>query len=201
MEIEFLATLSWKWGHRPFSCACLQNVTQCKTRFERHVCLRNPFPPFFFGIPSIHSLLVPEAWASWERQYAPSALQYGRIMPKPSLQLQKKSSLMQRSRGFGHGFVACKICFNIPYTDCAPLWLLQSKLLASVGWKWGCQPFSCRCSDVCKMWCTAETRFVVHVCFRNPFQPFFFGIPSIHSLLVPEAWASWERQYAPSALR
>ena len=26
-----------------------------------HVCLRNPFPPFFLGIKSIHSLLVPEA--------------------------------------------------------------------------------------------------------------------------------------------
>ena len=24
--------------------------------------------------------------------------------------------------------------------------MLQTKFLASVGWKWGCQPFSCRCS-------------------------------------------------------
>ena len=97
-----------------------------------HVCSRNPFPPFFLGIKSIHSLLVPEAWASWERNAPP---------------LQKKTSLMQRSRRVGNGVVACKICFDIPDTDCAPVWLLQTKLLASVGWKWGCQPFSCRCSQ------------------------------------------------------
>ena len=160
-------------------------------RFVVHVCLRNPFPPFFLEIKSIHSLLVPEAWASWERN-APPALQYGRIMPMPSLQLQKKASLMQRSRGFGHGVVACKICFDIPYTDCAPVWLLQTKLLASVGWKWGCQPFSCRCSDVRKMWRTAERRFVVHICLRNPFPPFLLDFQastpySYQKLELPES--------------
>ena len=33
-------------------------------------------------------------------------------MPIPSLQLQEKTCLMQRSRGFGHGVVVCKICYN-----------------------------------------------------------------------------------------
>ena len=33
-------------------------------------------------------------------------------MPIPSLQLQKNTSLMQRSKGFGHGFVVSKICYN-----------------------------------------------------------------------------------------
>ena len=56
-------------------------------RFFRHVCVRNLFPPFLLGFPSIHSL--PEA-GSWERQYAPPVLHYGCIMPIPSLQLQKK---------------------------------------------------------------------------------------------------------------
>ena len=44
-----------------------------------------------------------------------SALHYACIMPIPSLQLQKtveKTCLMQRSRGFGHGFVVSKICYN-----------------------------------------------------------------------------------------
>ena len=160
-----------------------------------HVCLRNPFPPFFLGIKSIHSLLVPEAWASWERN-APPALQYGRIMPMPSLQLQKKTSLMQRSRGFGHGVVACKICFDIPYTDCAPVWLPQTKLLASVGWKWGCQPFSFRCSQNVTH-CRKE---ICSTClFKESFPTIPLGIPSIHSL--PEAWvSSWEPQHAPPAL-
>ena len=57
--------------------------------FFRHVCLRNPFRPLLFGIPSIHSL--PEAWGSWERQYAPPVLHDGCIMPIPLLQLQKKA--------------------------------------------------------------------------------------------------------------
>ena len=68
------------------------------------LCFRSPFPPFLFGIPSLHS--VPEAGGSWERQHAPSALHYGCIMIIPWLQQQqKKTSLMQRSKGFGHGVV------------------------------------------------------------------------------------------------
>ena len=50
-------------------------------------------------------------------------------------------------------------------------------------------------AHVRKMWRTAERRFVQHdghVCQRNPFSPFLFGIPSIHS--------PWEPQHAPSAL-
>ena len=104
VEIDLLATLGWKWGCHPVSCPCWQNVTQCQTRFFRHVCFRNPFLPFLFGIPSIHSLLY--------RQHAPPALHYC-IMPIPPLQLQKRTCLMQRSRGFGHGgVVVSKICYN-----------------------------------------------------------------------------------------
>ena len=89
-------------------------------RFAQHVCLRHIFRPFLFGIPSIYSL--PEA-GSWERQYAPPVLHccciMPRIMPIPSLQLKKKNSLslMQRSRGFGHGVVVSKICY-VQYSDC-----------------------------------------------------------------------------------
>ena len=63
----------------------------------------------------------------------------------PSLRCsrRKKTCLMQRSRGFGHGVVVSKNCYNILIVllcDCC-------KLLASVGWKRGCQPFSCPCSQ------------------------------------------------------
>ena len=76
---------------------------------------------------------------------------------------------MQRSKGFGHGVVVSKICylrtiqwlcprFGLQGIDCAlscDTWLLQTnehlsvvtELLATAGWKWGCQPFSCRCSQ------------------------------------------------------
>ena len=57
------------------------------------------------------------------------------------------------------------------YSDCDPLWLLQTKLLASAGWK---RAVSLSATDVRNMW--------RHVCFRNPFPPFLFGFPSIQSL-------------------
>ena len=37
-------------------------------------------------------------------------------------------------------------------------------------------------ADVRKMWCTAERRFVGHVCFRSSFLPFLWEMQCIHSL-------------------
>ena len=73
---------------------------------------------------------------------------------------EKKTSLMQRSNGFGHGVVVSKICY-VQYSDwlcqgfglcditidCAlscDMWLLQTNepILATVSWKWGRRPFS-----------------------------------------------------------
>ena len=88
-----------------------------ENRFVRHVCLRNPFPPFLFGIPSIQSL--PEVWGSWEQQ---PALNYGCIMPMPSLQVKENTCLMRRSRGFGHGVVVSKICYNAVIVLSVVLW-------------------------------------------------------------------------------
>ena len=113
-----LAKVAWKRCCQPFSCPCSQNVTHCR-KDARHVCLRHPFRPFLFGIPSIHSL--PEA-GSWERPYAPQVLHYGCIMPIPSLQLQKKTCLMQRSRGFGQGVVVTKICYNAVFVLSVVVW-------------------------------------------------------------------------------
>ena len=64
---------------------------------------------------SLHSL--PEAWGSWERQHPPPVLHYACIIPIPTLQLKKKNSLMQSSKGFGHGVVVSKICY-VQYSDC-----------------------------------------------------------------------------------
>ena len=78
-----------------------------KKRFVRHVCLRNPC--LLWNL-SLHSL--PEAWGPWEPQYTPPVLHYACIMPIPSLQLKKKTCLMQRSTAFGHAVVVSKICCN-----------------------------------------------------------------------------------------
>ena len=55
---------------------------------------------------------LPEAWGPWEQQQAPPALLYACIIPIPSLHLQNQTCLMQRSRGFAHGVVLSKICYN-----------------------------------------------------------------------------------------
>ena len=85
-------------------------------------------------------------------------------MPIPSLQLRKKTSLMQRSAGFGHGVVVSKICYNLLIVllcDCC-------KLLAFRGWKRGCQPFSCPRSQSVTH-CRKE---IFHTCLFQEFRPF-----------------------------
>ena len=80
-------------------------------------------------------------------------------MPIPSLQLQKNTCLMERSRWPGHAVVVSKICYNPATTQClcSQLWygyetaanqrtLVEIELLATLPWKWGCQPFRCPCS-------------------------------------------------------
>ena len=120
-------------------------------RFVRHVCLRNPFVQLLLGISIIHSLL--EA-GSWEQQHASPPLHCGCIMPIPSLQLQEKTCLMQRSRGLVTELWSPRIvtmqwlCSQLCYVTAANQWtVVEIELLATVGWKWGCQPFSCRCSQ------------------------------------------------------
>ena len=137
----------------------------------RYVCFR---------IHSRHSVLEFQASTPYQKLEAPesrSMLHQFCIMlvscPSLRCSCRKKTSLMQRSKGFGHGVVVSKICyvqysdcvqwFGLPGIDCAlscDTWLLQTneiqctiiveidkiEILASVGWKWGCQPFSCPCS-------------------------------------------------------
>ena len=137
-----------------------------------HVCLRNPFPLFICGIPSIHSL--PETWASWE--------------PRTFRHLCIKSWLHH-----AHPFVAAaeKTCL-MHISDCVQdldnQWtIVEIEILATVVWKRGCQPFSCRCSQNV-MHCRKE---ICSTClFKESIPTIPLGIPSIHSL--PEAWASWE---------
>ena len=181
-------------------------------RFVWHVCLRNPFPLFLFGFRSLQSL--PEA-GFWEPQYVPPGLHYACIMPIPSLQLKIKTSLMQRSKGFGHGVVVSKICYVI-YSDCVQDLDYRILIVLSVVTRGCCKPMS-NCRDWAfrniglEVWLPAfqppmvskcdalpkGERFVWHVCLRNPFPLFLLGIPSIHS--QPEA-GFWEPQYVPPGL-
>ena len=141
---------------------------------DGHVCQRNPFSPFLFGIPSIHS--------PWEPQHAPPALDFC-IIPK-FVVAEENLSHAEKKRIWAQ---SCGLQKVLQCTDCAPLWLLQTKLLASAGWKRGCEHFSYRCSH-----------HVTTCLFQDPFPPFRFGIPSIHS--QTEDWGPWEGQCAPPIL-
>ena len=127
VEIELFSNSGLKCGCQPFSCWCSQTVTHCR----KEICLRNPFLPFLLGIPSIHALA--EA-SSRERQHAPPVLHGGCKRSHPFVAAAEKACLMQRNRGFGHGVVVA-----------ANQWrTVEIVLLATVGWKWSCQPCSCR---------------------------------------------------------
>ena len=133
VEIELLATVDRKWGCQPFSCPCSQNVTRCQTRFGRHVCLRlrHPFPPFLFGMYSYnlnfyHKLEVPESSeSSTLHQFCTMVASCPSFVGAAE---KDRKSLMQRSRGFCHGVVVSKICYNavivlsvVPYDCCKPM--------------------------------------------------------------------------------
>ena len=152
VEIELLASVGWKWGCQPFSCPSSQFWSTAERRFTRHVCLRHPFRLFHFGIPSIQSL--PEA-GSWERQYAPPVLHCACIMPIPSLYLQKNEPVSCREAKrlvkqlWSPRFVTMQwLCSQLCFVTAAnQRTVVEIELLATVGWKWGCQPFSCPCSQ------------------------------------------------------
>ena len=163
---------------------------------------RNPFPPFLLGIPSIRSLQ--EAWVPETAvRSASSGLCYGCIMPIASLQLQKtveKACLMQRSRGSGHMVMASKICHNVMIVlsvvlcDCQ--WtVVEIECLAIVGSNWGCQPFSCRCSQ-------NVTHCRNEVCSTYLFKASIPAIPFGNSQhpISTRSLSSRERQYVPPAL-
>ena len=73
---------------------------------------------------------------------------------RPFVAVAWKTCLIEISRGFGHGVRVSKICYNeaivllVVPCDCWHQWtIVEIELLATVGWQWGCQPLSCRCSQ------------------------------------------------------
>ena len=113
LQTKLLAAVVWKRGCQPFSCPCAENVTHCRNEICS-TCLskskpKESIPAIPLGERSIHFL--PETWHLRAEARSP-ALLYACIMPIPSLHLQKKTCLMQRSRGCSHRLVVSKICYN-----------------------------------------------------------------------------------------
>ena len=91
LQTKLLAAVVWKRGCQPFSCQSSQNVTHCR----KEICWTSkesiPTIPFW---NSKHP--IPKKGLRFLRaavRSAISALNYGCIMPIPSLQLQKKPAL------------------------------------------------------------------------------------------------------------
>ena len=91
--------------------------------------------------------------------YNLKGLHCGCIMPIPSLQLQENNRLMQRSRGFCHELWSPRF-----------VTIVEIELLATVGWKWGCQPCSCR------VW-QNETHCRKEICWTCLFKESIPAIP------------------------
>ena len=100
-------------------------------------------------------------------------------LPRPIPQLQRSINLVTEL--WPPRFVTMQwLCSQLCCVTAANQWTVVGiKLLATVGWKWGCQPFSCRCSQ---KWLTAQKRFVPHVCPRNPCLLILLWNLSLHSL-------------------
>ena len=149
VEIEFLETVSWKWGCRPFSCPC-ENLAQCQ---KRHclTCLSKesmPAIPFWISKPPLPTRSMRSLRAAARSTSSAVWLDHTR----PFVAAAEKRLVSCRE---AEGLVT-ELCLQelLQHTDCAlscAMWLLHTKLLAAnfnlVGWKRGCQPFSCGCSD------------------------------------------------------
>ena len=140
-------------------------------RFVGHVCLRNPSPLFFVGIPSIHSLR--EA-GSWEPQYVPPVLHhflhYACKSSHPFVEdsgfvahAEKHRSGQCRGLQGLLGNIAMSNVFFFSHLPCRLLKCVEIELLAT-----GYQPFSCPCSrNVTNCW-----KEICSTCLSKECMPF-----------------------------
>ena len=190
VEIQLWATVGLKRGCQPFSCRCSDNVTHCrKEMYATH--LSKESMPF---VKSKHP--VPTRSLRFLRAVAPStsfALCLHHAHPYVAAE-EKNQSHGEKQRVWSR---SCGLQEVWQCTDCSPMWLLQSTFLASVVWKRGCQPFSCRRSlndthcpkEICST-CLSEMS-------KESIPAISFGI--FNHPLPPEA-GSWEPQCVPPAL-
>ena len=150
--------MGWKWGCQPCSCRCWQNVRRCRKEICSTCLFEESIPaiPFWNSthpIPtrSLRFLSAACLTSSAFLHHAhPRSKAFG-----PRLHLQRSTSsalcffyACKRFYAFvedsvvfhGHGVGVSKVFFPICHVE-------YSNLLAAVGWKWGCQPFSCPCSQ------------------------------------------------------
>ena len=193
LQTKLWPSVVWQLGCQTFSCQRSLNETHCPQEICSTCLSKESIPAFPFwnskhplptrSLRSLRAAARSPSSALWLHHAHPFV-----AAEEKNLSHAEKQRVRSRSCGLQ------EVC---QWTDCAPMWLLQTKLLASVVWQRGCQTFSCQRSPN-ETHCPKE---ICSTCLSKesiPFPPILFGIPSIHSL--PEAWGPWGRQHAPPAL-
>ena len=178
VEIELLATVGWKWGCQPFSHRGSQNVTRCPKEICLTCLFQESIPAICLGnakhpLPTrslrlLRAAVHPSSPALWLHHSHPSV-----AAAEKTLSHAKKQRVWSRS---------CGVQDLLQWwyeTAASQGTLVEIELLATVGWKWGCQPFSHRGSQNV----TGCPKEICSTCLSNP--PFLLRFSSIHSL--PEA--------------
>ena len=147
--------MGWKWGCQPFSCRCSQNVTHCNRRFVGHVSFQESIPAIPFGY-SKHPLPARSRFLRAAERSTCFALWLHHAHPFVAATEKECVSCKERlvTELWPPRSVTMQwLCSQLCYVTAANQWtLFEIELLATVGWKWGCQPFSCRCSQNVTHW-------------------------------------------------
>ena len=167
VEIELLATVGWKCGFQPFSCPCSTYLPFVKSK--------SPLPTR--NLRCLRAAADSTSSALWLHH------------AHPSVAAAEKTSRIQRSRGFGHGVVVSRTCWGIFQSPMVPCDHCDHyKTLNGFGdWEfhhggwWGCQPFSCLCSQNA---ITVGAKNRVFFCL--------FRFRNLNRHYPPVAWCSWE---------
>ena len=141
VEIELLATVGWKCGCQPFSCRCTQNVTNCRKEICSTCLLWIPFGS------SLHPVRTRSSWKAKYHQLCVIAAS----CPSLRCSCRKRPVSGREAEGFVTElwfprFVWNALIVQLCYETVANEWtIVEIELLATVGWKCGCQPISCPC--------------------------------------------------------
>ena len=155
-EIELVATKGWKWGCQPFSCRCSQNVTHWQKEICSTSLSKESLPAIHFGyskhpLPARRRFLratVRSTCFAWLHHADPSVA----ATEKECVPCKEAECLVTEL--WPPRFVAMQwLCSQLCYVTAANHWtIVEIELLATVGCKWGCRPFSCRCSQNVTDW-------------------------------------------------
>ena len=180
----------------------------CTCLFQKSI------PAIPLEIPSLHSL--PEAWASWEpRTFCHDCIKSWLHHPLPLVAAAEKTTVSCReAEGFAtelshtrfvtdNTVIVSKIwiagfwlCSQVQHVTVANQeTIVEIEHLASVGWKRGGQPFSCRCSQNVTH-CRKEICWTCLFKESIPSIPFWnFKHPTYQKLEVPESRSTFRHLF------